>query len=337
MKRAGLKIIIAAVVLIVVLGFVALKFLRPVSGPGLASRTTTYDVGEVVQGETVEHVFVLSNHAEMDARIAEVLPWTSEVVSFDSLLPAGGEGEVRIRYETEGQKGPIKEPIKVRFVGDHLPIWLELRGRVVQPVQVAPREQVYFFSVKGEAPEEVLEIINHESEPVHILGARSSNDLFRVSVDTLDEGRIYQLKVSLDPATPTGKHESAISVHTSSADYPTLEILGWARVKDVVSTSISKVDFARFPIESLDMIAVARRTVLVEKYQGTDFRVLRAHAEIPFVDVEVEPQEAGRSYLVHVTIDEARAQKGEFSGALVIETNDPDHPRFELPITGEIL
>ncbi len=329
---------VAAVALVAVIVVGAMRLLRPFSGPGLASRTTTYDVGEVVQGDVVEHAFVLSNDAATEVRITEVLPWAGEVVSVDSVLPAGGEGRVQVRLETQGYKGPINEPIKVRFADeDRLPIWLQLRGRVVLPVQVAPKEHVYFFSVKGEAPEEVLEVINHEDEPLQIVGVSSSNALFKVNTEAIDEGRRYRLTVSLDAATPPGKHESTITVNSSSADYPVINILGWARVKDVVSTSISEVYFGRFPIESLDMVGIARKTVLVEKHQGTDFQVVRAEADISFMDVEIEPKEAGRSFYVRVTIEKDRAEKGEFSGTLVIATNDPDHTRLELPITGEIL
>ncbi len=339
MKKAGLlKLTIGAVALIAAIVVGALSLLRPFSGPGLMSRTTTHNVGEVVQGKVVEHVFILGNEASTDVRISEVLPWASEVISVDSVLPAGGEGRVRVRLETQGYEGPINEPIKVRFADEErLPIWFQLRGRVVLPVQVAPKEHVYFFSVTGEAPEEVLEVINHEDEPLQILGVSSDNPLFTATTETLDQGRRYKLTVSLDPAAPPGQHESTITVNTSSSDYSTIEILGWARVKDVVSISISEVYFARFPIESLNMVAVARKTVLVEKHQGTDFQVVRAEGDIPFMDVEIEPKEAGRSFYVHVTIDEDRAEKGEFSGTLIIETNDPNHPRFELPITGEIL
>ncbi len=327
---------VAIAIAIVVGGLALLR--SAVSGPGLVSRTRTHDVGQVVQGTVVEHSFILANDEAVDVRIDEVVPWAGEVVRVDSILPAGGDAQVAIRLDTRGQKGPINELVKVRFAGEgRLPLWLQLRGRVVLPVQVAPQEHVYFFSVRGQAPEEVLEVVNHQDVPLRVLGVRSSNPLFKVKAETVDEGQRYALTVSLDPAAPPGQHESAITVTTDSPDYPAIDVVGWARVKDVVSVSVSEVYFSRFSIESLNMRAVARRTVLVEKHEATDFQVLRGSTEIPFMDVEIEPQEEGRSFLVHVTIVESRAERGAFSGMLLIETNDPDFPHFELPIHGAIL
>ncbi len=124
---------------------------------------------------------------------------------------------------------------------------------------------------------------------------------------------------------------------TDSREYPSLDLLAWARVKDVVSTSISELNFSRLDSKSLNMLAVSRRTVLVEKHQGTNFQVLRATTDVPFLGVEIETQEPGQSFLVHVTIVEERADKGVFEGTLVIETNDPEFARLELPIRGDIV
>lgn len=338
MSRAKLIVLavgaIALVVVVVGLTSVWARF----SGPGLISRTRTHDFGDVVQGESVERVFVVGNDGASDLKIAEVIPWASTVVSVDSVVPARGEAQIRIRLDTRNLKGALNELVKVQFVGrDQLPLWLQLRGRVVLPVQLAPADRAYFFTVVGEAPEEELEIINHQDAPLEILGVTSDNPRFRTTFRTVEAGQRYKLTIALDPMTPSGRHEAKISVRTDSRDYPSLEIEGWARVRDIVSTSISRVDFARIRFDDLDLPVVNRKTVLVAKHRGTDFQVRRATTDVSFLDVEVVPQNPGQSFLIHVKIDDRRARRGEIVGTLVIETNDPAFARLELPITGTIL
>lgn len=338
MSRAKLIVLavgaIALVVVVVGLTSVWARF----SGPGLISRTRTHDFGDVVQGESVERVFVVGNDGASDLKIAEVIPWASTVVSVDSVVPARGEAQIRIRLDTRNLKGALNELVKVQFVGrDQLPLWLQLRGRVVLPVQLAPADRAYFFTVVGEAPEEELEIINHQDAPLEILGVTSDNPRFRTTFRTVEAGQRYKLTIALDPMTPSGRHEAKISVRTDSRDYPSLEIEGWARVRDIVSTSISRVDFARIRFDDLDLPVVNRKTVLVAKHRGTDFQVRRATTDVSFLDVEVVPQNPGQSFLIHVKIDDRRARRGEIEGTLVIETNDPAFARLELPITGTIL
>jgi len=307
-------------------------------GNGSLSRTTTYDVGEVVQGDTVEHVFVLSNDRAEDLVIDEVIPWASTVVRFDSVIPAGGEARVHLAMATDGKKGPVNEPVKVRFAGDQQrSIWLQLTGQIVAPVQIAPKEQVYFFTVKGENSREELEVINHLEEPVTVLEVSSSNPYFRPQVDEVRRGRRYRIDISLDPEVPTGRHEATLTITTDNAAYDSLTVDAWARVRDVVHTSISSIDFGQTELDALNLQALSQRSVLIEKHQGTDFQVTRATIDIPFIDVEVEPKEPGKSYLVRVKIARDRVQKVAFSGTLVIETNDPHFPRFTLPVTGELL
>ncbi len=318
------------------LAVVVIQVRRPFSGTGGESRTTTHDVGPVVQGEVVEHAFVVGNDGPSDLVISEVLPSASAVISADSVIPAGGTGQVRIRMDTRNMEGQLREIVKVRFAGEgRIPFWLQLTGRVVLPVQIAPRQRVYLISVKGEVAREELEVINHQEEPLELLGVTSSNPLFQVGSEQVERGRRYRLSVALDPTAPVGSHRGTLTVTTNSDDYPSLEIEAAARVKDVVSTSIGRVDFTRFNFEALNVKAVSRRTVLVEKHEGTDFQVLRATTDLAFLDVEIETQKPGQSFLVHLTIARNRAERGAFAGTLVIETNDPDFPRLELPIEGE--
>lgn len=334
------KYIVPGVIgLIVVIGVAATIYWKSSAGPAAVSFSDTYDFGDIVQGEQREHVFAVRNERAGDLFVDRVVvSYASTVVSVDSLLPAGGEGQVHLKVDTEKLRGSLRESARIYFTDESLdPVWLYLKGRVVLPVEIAPHDRIYFFTVKGEAPEEEILIINHQDRPLEIGAVTSSNPLFRVESETVERQTRYRLSVALDAATPLGRHESTITVSTDSPEFPSLEIKALAIVEDVVSTSLASVAFPRVLYDALDREAISQKVVLVKKHQGTDFEVVRATADLPFLSVQVTPDQPGESYLVYVRIVQSRAERGEFEGTLVIETNDPEFREIRLPISGTIL
>lgn len=327
----------AVLLLLVLVGFVAYLSQRT-SGGVEAARSPTAYFGEVVQGDTVDYTFLIGNDQGVDLRISEVIPSFATVLSADSLLPLGGEAAVRLRIETQNLKGPIEEFTRVVLEGEPEPLWLRLRGRVVEPLQLSPQDRIYFLNVvRGQNPTQEILVINHRADPVRLLSATSDLPSFLVSVDTLREGRRYALNVQLAEGTEVGRHEGIITLSTDSPEFPVREIPALAIVRDYVSTSISHLDFATTIFEALRFQGASRRTVLVRRHEGTDFQVTAATTNVPMLDVEIVPQVPGERYLVHVSISEERATAGPFSGTLRIETNDPTAPVLELPISGTLL
>lgn len=330
--------VVAAAGAVVVLGVAGAIWLsHEASGTGAATGTTTDSIGDVLQGEIIEHAFVLTNDGPDDLVIKDAIPWASTIVSLDSVIPPGGEGRVHIRLDTRRWAGPMSELIKVHFEGGRRAIWLRLRGRVNLPVQVEPHDRVYFFTVRGEPAEKAVEVVNRQEQPLKILDVQSSNPLFRAEARPVLAGRRYGIAITLDPAAAVGQHRGTVTVRTDSRAYPALAIQALAQVKDVVHTSISQISFSTFAFESLDLEAVHQRSVTVEKHGASDFEVLRATTDVPFLEVDVLPQRTGQSYLVRVRIVKGQVKRGmTIQGTLVIETNDPAFPRLELPISGAV-
>ncbi len=336
MKRALLIAgIVLFLVVVIALGILWQRF----SSTGRISFAATHDVGVVVQGEQLEHEFSIHNDRSVDLHVDRVVvSYASTVVSIDSVLPAGGDARLRIKTNTAELRGTLQETARIYFTDPGVdPMWVALEGRIVLPVEIAPRDRVYFFTVKGEGPEREIRVINHQDRPLEILDVASSNPLFKVELREVERRSQFKLDVRLDSAAPVGRHESTITVTTDSPDYPSLDIKALAMVEDIVSTSLSRVAFPKVQFDALDNEVIARKVILVKKHRGQGFEVLRASTDVPFLSVNITPDKTGEGFLVYVKIEQRRATRGTFEGTLVIETNDPDFPEFRLPITGTIL
>ena len=331
------KVIIGAGLAVVALAIIGLAVVWKSDSGGLSDETT-FDFGIAVRGQPVEHVFGIPNDGSDELVVATVTPGVSRVTSVDSIVPVGGMGRIAVSLPTDSWRGMIDELVKVEFAGEGgEAVWLRLKGRIVQPVQLDPRDRVYFRTVKGEGPSPEIELINHQERPLEIEGISSSNALFAIQSEEIDRGRRYRLTVFLDPTAPVGQHEGTITLTTDSPEFASIDIPARAWVKDSVNTSIARISYSTIPMDALDIQAASVKTVRVEKHAGTDFEIMSATTDVPILDVEVEPENPGTSYLIHVRIVEERARPGEIKGTLTIETNDPARPRIELPIEGTIL
>ena len=304
-------------------------------GP-LATRSGS-EIETVVQGRPFDHTFVLPNKTRDTLIVKQVIASSGVITHADSVLPPRSEGRFTVRFDKTPYLGVISEAVRVEFRGNAPPQRVRVLKRVVSPVEVAPQSQFYFFTARGEPAERELTIINHLEQPLKILSVASSDPAFRPTLSTVELGRRYELRVTLDTATAVGRHEGTIRLTTDVPAYASVTIEGQAFVKDVVNASIDELNYSRVESAALDREALGQRTVLVRKYRGTNFQVVRATTDLPFLAVRIEPQTAGESYFVHVRIQRDRAPKGRFSGALRIETNDSTTRELRLPIHGEIL
>jgi len=180
-----------------------------------------HDFGAVVQGKQIEHEFEVRNRGGSDLVIEEVTSEVLTVEGFDKVIPAGGRGRIRVALDTSGVYGVGKLAVRV-FTNDpgapDTPLGLD--ARVVKPLEVEPRDRIYFF--KGGDQRRTL--VRYGDRPVAVTGISCDSPHFRASFKPLSPGSRYELNVALDPATPAGKYEGTITVTTDSPDFPELRI-----------------------------------------------------------------------------------------------------------------
>jgi len=331
-------IALAAIITIVALQSTSWGFRRFFrSGPVAEFSQTSLDLGEVPQGKPIEHVFVVENAGSKDLHIERVV--STNVIDFDKVIPPGKEGKIKLGINPEDRRGGVEVLAEVYSNDPERPkTVLQLRARIVAPVDVLPQDRVYFLdAIKGQKQEQELTIVNSQGRPLKIQQVTSSNPVFQTRLESLREGTRYKLVVGLDPNAPAGKHEGQIMVTTDSREYPSIPVEVRAVVWEVVSASPSLVNFSQIPFDIVDQKPMGQKIVVVKKHQGKDFQVLRATTDVPYITVEVVPQKPGESFLVNLDIVKDRAQRGDIQGTLRIETNDPTFPELKVPITGKIL
>jgi uncharacterized protein DUF1573 len=308
-----------------------------------AVRGGDVDFGIVVQGKKLEHTFLVRNDKTAPVTIARVdgCPFCA-IAPFDSVIPPGKDARIAIAIDTKDMRGPLGQRVQVALrepgVAQPRVVYFRVRGGVVFPYELTPDNRVYFFGVEGEPQRDTVLLTNHREKPLKILGISSDNPRITAQQVTYERGRRYRFDVALPPGLPSGSHRAKVRVRTDSPDLETFVIHVLASLDRVVDTSPHRVYYATIPLARIaESKGLREKTVIVKKYRGKDFQVVRATVDNPMFDVSVEPKTAGESYYVRVTLSPKRAKKGVLAGTLTIETNDPAAPKFTLPITGTVV
>lgn len=313
---------------------------RAAASSAAADAPSRHDFGTVVAGPSVEHVFRIPNRGTAPVRVDRVLLTPPLVVArLPASIPAGGDVALPVRLDTTKVDGPFEGEIAVFLRGVDEPIALELVGVVVGPVEVTPRRFVVLGAVRGEAKQASVDLVSHETTPLRVDRVESASPRFTTRVETIDPGRRLRLHVTLRPDAPTGRAHEPIVVHTSSASVPVVHLAALVNVHERVYTFPGAIDLGAIPAGALagspGLAERLAQTLMVYQTGGTAFEA-SFRTNVPGLVVTAARGPKGDRFQATVRLT-GTPKPGPLSGTIVVETNDPEFPRLEVPVAGTIL
>lgn len=317
----------------------ALGAVPPAQTPRASAREPHADFGKAVRGAVVEHTFTLDNHGDTPLGIRRIR-LTPPMVPGDipPVLPPRQQGALRVRLDTRSLDGPFEGFVLLSFEDPAVPdLRLTVTGHVVPAVEVLP-PAIFASARRGEASRFSVEIVSHEPEPVLIGVVRHAPERFTTTLETIEEGRRYRLKLALKPDGPGGRGRETIRIRTSSAAVPELRIPAFTYLHERVYTFPDDVDLGVVRLEDIRRRPSAQpeQILMVYRKGTTDFRVT-VSTDVPHLAIHAERGPLGDRYQITVTVATDRALPGPIRGRIVIETNDPEFPTLSVPVSGEIV
>jgi hypothetical protein len=302
--------------------------------PRVSFDHTTYDLGEIRQGETVEHDFPFRNLGELDLTIDRTRSTPECVVT----MPAGRSvrkftgGVVRAELDTSGHAGELRRTITV-YTNDprKRTVLLRLTGTVVADVAAHPR-QLYIGSViRGALAPRAFTVVSR-NESIRI-GAASENNAYVTlrSTASPDSPNAAQLELRVTDDAPFGPFDEIIRIPTSSPDQPVLRLRVAGIVRPNVTASPDRLVFGDVPRDGARV-----RQLLVRNRGHEPVRVKAAEWDPSFGSVQIDTLRDGRRYRIRATLA-VDAAVGDISSVVRLTTDDPKRPQIEIPVEGRIV
>jgi len=301
---------------------------------------TEYDFGEVRQGQTVVHDFVVRNLGKGVLRIERAELSRPNLTLRAPPIGPGSEGRINLEMKTAESVGKVEAQALVFFNDPLLPkAVLTLRGRVRAPIELRPFGEVFLAAFKDEPVERVLTVVNNEAKPLAIKQIRSEGSHSIASLKTVEPGKVYSVSVRMIPGTPAGKYEETLVIEATSPEIKVLKIPVHLFVKPDLYATPDVVDFGKISLEQISRSAgildLLKETILVTSRRD-QFSILSIVCDLPAVRVRQTPSGGpSRTFRIDVSINQDRLERGSLLGAITVKTGDPELPELRIPVRGD--
>jgi hypothetical protein len=303
----------------------------PVDGPRVQFAGTVFDYGKVESGELVKHDFIFTNTGNQTLEIREVRPGCgcTTAGSWDKLVEPGRTGKIPVQFNSASYSGLVQKTIFVSCNdASRININLQLSGTVWKPIDISPANVVFNFGPDIQTNEtRVVRILSNLEEPVTVSEPTSGNPAFRAELRPVKAGKEYELHVTAVPPLKSPSVSAPITLKTSYAKMPVVNVTAFATVQPAVTVSPSQFTLPPGPLTN--------RAQLVATIQnnGTNPLVLSEPGiNAPGANVEIKELQTGRQFNLTLTFPAGFQNPPGQTIEARVKSNDPRFPLLKVGV-----
>jgi len=291
--------------------------------------------------EPVEHIFQFRNNTKetLEAGAIKVTP-PLLVPNISARVLPGELGMLRFLLGEPRPVGEYDGLIEVDFKNPGISnITFEVTGKITPLIEAKPFPSFFVATGRGQSKEASILLINHDTQPLEITGLECASTRFSLRLETNQLGQQYTLFLKLSGEGKTGRSADRITLHTSNKKEPVLLIAANTFIHERVHTFPEELDFGTMEASQVRTNEALRKTLtqvlMVYQDRGTNLQVT-ARTDLPFLTVRSEPSLTGKQVQVEVALKPQDLVAGDFQGHLQLLTNDPEFPRMEINVRGQV-
>lgn len=313
------------------------------SVPEISVDATEYHFGEISQGEVVEHTFILRNHGNEVLKITDVeIGGQGLTINVNNSIEPRSSVDAVVKLDTRRYRRRTKASLKLSFDKPGIkPLVLTMGGVVIPPIDILPMPAAFLSRFVGEDTTRTLTIQNNEKNPLTITKLESRGSHFTTRLETESAGELYQLHISAPEDTKPGRYQEFLVVHTNNPEYPRIQLQVNILIKSDIFLSREDIDFGAISLAQLrnqpNVLALLSDTVLIKRKEG-EMALTGVASDIAFLKLDRDPEDGrARNFQLNVGLVAEKLEKGAFSGAIKIRTDDPQHPEIAIPVRGQVV
>lgn len=253
---------------------------------------------------------------------------SAQVVTND---PANLSFQLVLRAYFKGLPQPQPQP----GTGGGSPVAIAAPGKALGPFTVSPSDRWNTSALTGSSSAGTLHFYNNADKPVRIKRVVPGGTDFTATLQTIQEGKRYELSVATNSALKPGQYKQTVRLLTDSKATPEMHIELAVTVYPRVFVTPSSVVVPALPATGVDVAAVRLPSIYVRKLREGGLKLNNVVSSLPFIKVNVRTETEGQVYVIELVVDKAKITgAGEYRGKIRIETNDAESPVFEVSVYG---
>jgi hypothetical protein len=265
-------------------------------------------------------------------------------------VPPGKEGKIELAVEhTAGFSGEVAKSASVSTNDPKTRVFnLTLRARFKSEsgpsaappttasnaknvLTVEPGDRWITSTLAGSSAANSFFLYNPRPTPVHVKQIVAGGQNFTATLQTIEDGKRYQLSVASNPALKPGHYVQTLKAVTDSAEQPEVSIELDVTVYPKVFVSPTSILMPPLPITA-DVSTITWPSIYLRKVRDQGLKIKRFTSTLPFLKLDLVNQTEGQVYQIRITLDTTKIKPGDFKGNVHIETNDPDVPVVDVPV-----
>lgn len=305
--------------------------------PAVSVSPARCDFGVVRAGDPVTCTFTLHNSSVNPQRVtgASLTP-PLRLGRTPASIASGGEITLSVELPTGGIRGEYAGRVTVELSGA-APLTLPVTGVVRQPVSFVPGPVFYLAGHSGETASQSIEVVNNESQPLTLALASTPPEGMTLTIDPVEAGRRYRVTLHLLEQGPIGERTDTFMLSTGLEVRPTLSLRAQTRRRPRVYTFPDSVDLGAIRLQELKADPSRFAQILMIYQRGGRGFEVTVRSTNPAIRVMLARGPLGDRYQATVAYAPDAIAVGTTRAILTFDTNDPQFPRLDVSVRGEVL
>ncbi|MBX3395790.1 MAG: hypothetical protein KF841_10520 [Phycisphaerae bacterium] len=214
--------------------------------------------------------------------------------------------------------------------GPDAQVILTFKGEIWQPIQPSAPAVAFGRITPADLAnpgKQAITLTNRTGGPIQFSEPKVSVTGFSAAIAPIEGTDNYELTVTVVPPLKPGNNSGWIEMQTGIADPPTVRIPINAFVTAAID--VMPPSLVLPPSRVVDL----SRQFYVRTNVNRSFKITRLSSSNPQIAVQSTEQAEGKSYQITLTIPAQYAPSDDAGDLVTIETDDPEAPSLNIPIT----
>ena len=206
------------------------------SAPRAVTKFTSFNFGDVYNGEVISQVFIIRNEGDADLQIKEFIAGCAcAVTRCDKVIPPGKEGIAILEVQTISQQGglyktatmrtndPERPSIDFALIANVLKGTPLRQGRHIGPVFLSPETRGAMYAMPGKTATFEFSV-TADNAPVKLLKIEGGEKHFASRIEAIEPGKSYKLVVESLPQETGNLYVDQFRITTDNPNLPAFTV-----------------------------------------------------------------------------------------------------------------
>jgi hypothetical protein len=279
----------------------------------------------------MKHEFVVTNTGDSALLISEIRRscGCTATGEWSRRVEPGQAGRIPIEYHSASDRGSVFKSVTVVSTAiNQSNLVLGVKATVWRPFELKPETAV--LKVMPDSDSNVVatvRILNQQDQPITLSEPKSSQKSLAGELREIVAGREYELAVRLVPPMGMGNLFGKISLKTTSAEFPELEVPAYALLQPSLQISPRALALPGSPSTNR-----TTRIVSIRAAAAKPLALSEPTLNVPGSEVHLREVEPGRYYAVTLSFPPGYVVPADGRVEFKVNSNYSDTPVIRVPI-----